>query len=83
MNRSHVRFAKFFDHRLSSFPFVLLVQTGEGDGFVAGSMWVEDSHVKEGYVEVVSPEPVCLYVESSIVFSDGSGVCHFFTIEGL
>ena len=64
------------------FPFVLLVQTGGGDGYVAGSMWVEDSHIEEGCVEFVSSEPVCLHVESSIVFSDGSGVCHFLPLRG-
>ena len=39
-------------------PFVLLVQARGGAEFVAGSIRIEDSHIKEGCVEVISPEPV-------------------------
>ena len=62
---------------------MLLVHTGGGNGSVAGRVWVVDMHIEKGYVKVVSPEPVCLHIESSIFFSDGRGVCPFFSIEGL
>ena len=51
--------------------FVLLVHTGGGNGSVAGSMWVESSHIEKGCVKIVSPEPICLHIKSSIFFSDG------------
>ena len=47
--------------------FVLLVQAGGGAGFAAGSAWIEDPHIKEGHVEVISPEPFCLHIESSLL----------------
>ena len=64
--------------------FMLLVRTGGGNGSVAGRVWVEDSHIDKGCVEVVSPEPVYIHIESSVFFSDGHGVCHLlFSIGGL
>ena len=53
-----------------------------GDGFVAGSMLVEDLHIEKGCVEVVSLETIYLHIEASVMFSDGSSVWHFFTSEG-
>ena len=45
---------------------MLLVHTGGGNGSVAGNMWVENSHIEKGCVKIVSPEPICLHIESIV-----------------
>ena len=64
-------------------PFVLLVYGGGCAGFIAGSVWVEDTYIEIGRMEVVSEEPIGLHIESCTVLPYGCAVRHFLTTEGL